>query len=25
MLYDKSSQYISEDLIATENTKSTMP
>ena len=25
MIYDKSSQYISEDLIATENTKSTMP
>ena len=25
MLYDKSSQYISENLIATENTKSTMP
>ena len=25
MLYDKSSQYISEDLIATENTKYTMP
>jgi len=25
MLYDKSSQYINENLIATENTKSTMP
>ena len=25
MLYDKSSQYISEDLIETENTKSTIP
>ena len=25
MLYDKSSQYISEDLIATENTRTTLP